>query len=101
MLASIDPLIAAAQQRQRGCVEGPDGPVRRGCWGGGIPATPASSSLVSVKPADRKDVLAWEKETLGLYLSAHPLTDLTGKGVPDGFLQVADIAERAPGAKPT
>jgi len=99
VLASIDPLIAAAQQRQRAAARGQMDLFGAAVGGGGIPEAPASSSLVSVKPADRKDVLAWEKETLGLYLSAHPLTDLTGSGVPDGYLQVADIAERAPGSK--
>lgn len=39
-------------------------------------AEPAKLTLRSVPPAEKRDVLAWEKELLGLYVSAHPFADL-------------------------
>ncbi len=97
ILASIEPLIAAAQQRQRAAARGQMDLFGAGF--GDVAAAAPPTRLAQTEPTDRKDILAWEKETLGLYLSAHPLTDITGTGVPDGFLQVSDIADRAPGSQ--
>jgi DNA polymerase-3 subunit alpha len=97
ILESIEPLMAAAQQRQKAASRG-QMDLFGAAFGGAAPVS-MPAQLVRAQPVDSKDVLAWEKETLGLYLSAHPLTDITGKGVPDGYLQVGDVADRAPGSK--
>ncbi len=34
-----------------------------------------SLKLPEIEPADKKDILSWEKELLGLYVSEHPLKD--------------------------
>jgi DNA polymerase-3 subunit alpha len=96
VLASLDSLISAAQHRQKasargqmdlfGAMEVESGPISTG-------------RLVEVPPADRKQLLTWEKEFLGLYLTSHPLMDWTASGVPEGFSQLAEIADRGPGAK--
>jgi DNA polymerase-3 subunit alpha len=96
VLASIEPLIGSAQQRQKAAARG-----QMDLFGGVPDVAPANASvrLTDVPAADRKQVLTWEKELLGLYLSSHPLMDLTGQGVPDGFSLVSDIMEKAPGTK--
>jgi DNA polymerase-3 subunit alpha len=70
-------------------------------FGGATDAAPASSSvrLADVPPAERKQILAWEKELIGLYLSSHPLMDWTGLGPPDGYAQLSEIPEKSPGSR--
>jgi DNA polymerase-3 subunit alpha len=58
-----------------------------------------TSDLANVPPAGPKELLAWEKEFLGLYLTSHPLMEITGQGAPDGCHQVAEIEGRGPGSK--
>jgi DNA polymerase-3 subunit alpha len=96
ILASLDTLIGAAQQRQKASARG-----QMDLFGGMNvePAAVAAGVLDAVTPADRKQLLAWEKELIGLYLSSHPLMDWTGSGAPEGYATIADIAERGPGAK--
>ncbi len=95
MLAGLDASISAGQQasraRQSGQTSlfdlfggGPASPLGRGAGGEGAgqgagsrPAGPKSmpvrdASLLTVP--ERRQALAWEKESLGLYLSEHPLT---------------------------
>jgi DNA polymerase-3 subunit alpha len=96
VLASLESLIGAAQHRQKasargqmdmfGAMEVESGPI-------------SSGRLADIEPADRKQLLAWEKELLGLYLTSHPLMDWTASGAPDGYSQLAEIAERGPGSK--
>lgn len=47
--------------------------------------------LPSVPEADRKQILEWEKEVLGLYLSSHPLTDVIGTELPAGFNRLNQV----------
>ncbi len=53
--------------------------------------------LPAVKDPDRKELLAWEKELIGLYVSAHPLTPfltlLEGK-VSHNSSQLKDVSEK-------
>jgi DNA polymerase III subunit alpha len=42
---------------------------------GSMPASQIKLKLREVEPATKKEMLAWEKELLGLYLSAHPLDE--------------------------
>ncbi len=96
VLASLERLIGAAQQRQKAAARG-----QMDLFGGVPDIAPAGSPvrLTDVPPADRKQVLAWEKELLGLYLSSHPLMDWTGNGAPEGRALLVDIGERPPGSK--
>jgi DNA polymerase-3 subunit alpha len=41
---------------------------------GGDSGVTETINLVSVKEPDRKELLSWEKDLIGLYVSAHPLT---------------------------
>jgi DNA polymerase-3 subunit alpha len=67
---------------------------------GGIGETTEETStvvLAEAVPADHKDLLIWEKEFLGVYLSSHPLMEVLGNGVPSGHAQVVDIVDRNAG----
>jgi DNA polymerase III subunit alpha len=92
VLAGLERSVGAAQQRQKAAARGQMdlfGMVME------IGGAEASSSLPSVEPADNKQILEWEKELLGLYLSSHPLISIVGNGVPDGYVQVVDIPNRS------
>lgn len=96
VIASIESLIGAAQQRQKASARG-----QMDLFGAltAEAAPGASTQLADVAPADGKQLLAWEKEFLGLYLTSHPLMELTGQGAPNGYSQVADMEGKSPGAK--
>ncbi|MEJ7900223.1 MAG: DNA polymerase III subunit alpha, partial [Thermomicrobiales bacterium] len=96
ILASLEPLIGAAQQRQKAAARG-----QMDLFGGVPDIAPVGAPvrLADVPPADRKQLLAWEKELLGLYLSSHPLMDWTGNGAPEGRALLAEIGERAAGSR--
>jgi len=90
VLASLDSLIGASQRRQKAAARG-----QMDLFGGlsdPIEET-TTSKLADVPPADRKDLLSWEKEFLGVYLSSHPLMDVVAHGAPAGHAQVVDISE--------
>ena len=96
VLASIERLIGAAQHRQKAAAKGQMDLF------GGVPEvvqSHATATLADVEPADRKTLLAWEKELLGLYLSAHPLMDIVGSGLPEGHVQIAELSDRAVGER--
>ena len=95
-LDSLESLIGAAQNRQRAAARG-----QMDLFGGGTDAAPARSSvtLTTSPAAERKQLLAWEKELLGLYLSSHPLMDWTALGPPDGYAQLAEVAAKTPGSR--
>jgi len=95
-LASLESMIGAAQQRQKAAARG-----QMDLFGAMPEIVPAGSAarLAEVPAADRKQLLVWEKELLGLYLTSHPLMDVTGQGAPDGYLQVAEMLERPGGTK--
>ena len=94
VLASLDPLISAAQRRQKAAARG-----QMDLFGGIGETTEETSAVVLAEaaPADQKDLLIWEKEFLGVYLSSHPLMEVLGNGAPSGHAQVVDIADRNAG----
>ncbi len=96
ILASLERLIGAAQQRQKATARG-----QMDLFGGVPDIAPAGAParLADVPPADRKQLLTWEKELLGLYLSSHPLMDWTGNGAPDGRSLLAEIELRSAGSR--
>ncbi len=44
---------------------------------GSLPEQKARLKLLEFEPATKKEILAWEKELLGLYVTAHPLDELS------------------------
>jgi DNA polymerase-3 subunit alpha len=93
VLAGLEQAIGAAQKRQKAAARGQmdlfgmmvdDGSLHDG-----------QSALPDVPEADSRQILEWEKEFLGLYLSSHPLNDVIGYGVPDGYSQIVDFADMA------
>jgi len=91
VLAGLEQAIGAAQKRQKAAARG-----QMDLFGSltGESALPQGSTVLpDVPEADIRQVLEWEKEILGLYLSSHPLNDIVGGGCPDGFKQVVDLAD--------
>ncbi|HEV2072611.1 MAG TPA: DNA polymerase III subunit alpha [Thermomicrobiales bacterium] len=92
VLAGLEQAAAAAQKRQKAAARGQmdlfglmvsDGVVVEG-----------PSRLPEVPAAESRQILEWEKEFLGLYLSSHPLIAIIGDGLPDDYTQVVEVSER-------
>ncbi len=91
VLKALEPGIGAAQQRQKAADRG-----QMDLFGGVTDVAPtAASELPPVPAADGRERLAWEKELLGFYLSAHPLSHILGNRVPVGYLQSTELASRS------
>ncbi|NQU82914.1 MAG: DNA polymerase III subunit alpha [Parcubacteria group bacterium] len=60
-----------------------------------IASTPPSLQLASAPPIDMKEKLDWEKELLGLYISAHPL-DAIKNILKEKALPLRDLRENIP-----
>lgn len=91
VLAGLEQAIGAAQSRQKAAARGQMDLF-------GMMAEDASFSegpsvLPDVPEADNRQVLEWEKEFLGLYLSSHPLTEVCGNGLPSGFHEIVDFVD--------
>lgn len=90
VLKALESGIGAAQQRQKAADRG-----QMDLFGGKAEISgTASSALPDVPAADNRERLAWEKELLGFYLSAHPMTDVVGHRLPFGYVQSTELAER-------
>jgi len=93
VLAALEACIASGQRRQKAASRG-----QMGLFGGetsdqGAVASPLPDSAVS-----QKELLSWEKELLGLYLSSHPLQDVLGAAMPPcGIARIIDIGEKPTG----
>src|SRR5699024_154480 len=96
VLASLDQAVGAAQKRQKAAARG-----QMDLFGmmAGDALSDSATVLEAVEEADSKQILEWEKEFLGLYLSSHPLTSILGAGVPHGYQSVVDLGSRTPGDK--
>lgn len=53
--------------------------------------------LPDVPEADQRQVLEWEKEVLGIYLSSHPLKEIIGAELPTGYHNIAAAKGMASG----
>ncbi len=71
VLAALDGAIAAAQKRQRATAKGQMDLF----GGGGVDDEPASPPIQPSTTAPR-EILEWERELLGTYMSAHPLSEI-------------------------
>ncbi|MDI3340376.1 MAG: DNA polymerase III subunit alpha [Sphaerobacter sp.] len=94
LLAMLEQAISAAQARQRA--------AKRGQIDLFSLAPAAAPALALAVPAEvpeipRATLLAWEKELLGLYISSHPLNDLTRLIRDGGYVRLAEIDEETVG----
>jgi DNA polymerase-3 subunit alpha len=72
LLANLDQALSAAQAYQKALQRG-----QMGLFGSAVEAPPGAVIDVHKGPSvPRKQLLAWEKEHLGTYLSDHPLNDV-------------------------
>ncbi|HET7092187.1 MAG TPA: OB-fold nucleic acid binding domain-containing protein, partial [Thermomicrobiales bacterium] len=98
VLAALDAAIASGQRRQKASARGQIGLFD---LGGGASADSAEARpLPDAPPLPPREMLAWEKELLGLYMSDHPLNAVLGAvdaGRGNGFAQIVDLEERPPG----
>ncbi len=96
VIKALESGIAAAQQRQKAADRGQMDMF-------GLVTSPAATSgptqLPEVEPADNRTRLEWEKELLGFYLSAHPLNDVIGQRMPQGYAQTIELPERSAGER--
>jgi DNA polymerase-3 subunit alpha len=60
--------------------------------------TPRALAKVDAPEVPRRQLLAWEKELIGTFLSDHPLNELFDGGAPGGFAQIVELEHRASGA---
>jgi DNA polymerase-3 subunit alpha len=98
LLDRLDGAIAAAQRRQKATARG-----QIGLFDGGdaeiVGLATASPPRTATSEIPSKQLLTWEKELLGLYLSAHPLSELFSTGQLNHSAQIVEIANREPGSK--
>ena len=103
ILASLEGAIAAAQKRQRARARGQValfGEALPEVSTGNLAIEPTISRTARGQEADN-ELLAWEKELLGLYLSAHPLEEVM-KGrerAGNASIAIVELGERHVGNK--
>jgi DNA polymerase-3 subunit alpha len=93
VLTALEGVIASAQARHKAAAKG-----QIGLFGAEMlaEASGVAGALPNVPAADHHEVLRWEKESLGLYLSAHPLNLVLESGLPDGVHLIAGLADLPP-----
>ena len=95
MLASLDRILAAAQQEQRAAERG-----QIGLFGELADAPAVAIDLeADVAAIPKKTLLAWEKEHVGVYLTENPLTDIQSLARRKGFVfeSVSDLDSESVG----
>jgi DNA polymerase III subunit alpha len=97
LLAALDQAMEGGQRRQRDREEGQVSLFDAPGGGAAPPAAPAAAALVPEWP--QEEMLAFEREVLGFYLSGHPLEQYRDLGRRIGALGAGDLAARATGAR--
>jgi DNA polymerase-3 subunit alpha len=93
----LESAIASGQQRQKAASRGQMGLFDMGAVAAPQPKMdPANTE--SGPEIDRKMLLAWEKEHLGLYLSDHPLKEIFERNVHAGVTPIVELPDRDSGA---
>jgi DNA polymerase-3 subunit alpha len=95
VIGALDAAVAAGQQRQKAAARGQMGLFDMGA----ATATVRRGPLVSDTEYPRRQILTWEKELLGVFLSDHPLTEIFAGGIAEGIAQIGQLGERPTGAK--
>lgn len=93
VLKGLEASISNASQRQKAADRGQMDMFGMVAQGGST----STVTLPDEPAADNRTRLDWEKEFLGFYLSAHPVKEIMGDSVPDGYLQTADLVTRTNG----
>jgi DNA polymerase-3 subunit alpha len=94
VLSNLESAIAAGQQAQKAASRGQMGLFEMGSISS---AKPAKSTPGSIIELPRKDLLTWEKEYLGFYLSDHPLKEALDSD-PGAGMQIVTLEDREPGS---
>jgi DNA polymerase-3 subunit alpha len=97
LLAGLDQAMDSGQRQQRDREEGQVSLFDVG-GGGGRPAAPRPPAA-RVPEWPQEEMLAYEREVLGFYLSGHPLEQYREVARRIGALSAADLAARSTGAR--
>jgi DNA polymerase-3 subunit alpha len=98
LLASLDQAMESGQRQQRDREEGQVSLFEALDGGAARPgAGPVAAARVPEWP--QEEMLAYEREVLGFYLSGHPLEQYRDVARRIGALAAADLAARPPGAR--
>lgn len=95
LLAQLDQAIQAAQARQKALRRGQMDLF--GAGGGQLSPLQFARPETELPDIPRRTLLSWERELLGVYLSAHPLDDFLPVLRGRGLVQVAEIDEESVG----
>jgi DNA polymerase III subunit alpha len=77
VINALDATISAAQKRQKAAARG-----QMGLFGGETTETASEIAIVAGSNSSA-EILGWEKELLGAYMSAHPLSDVLARIQPN------------------
>jgi DNA polymerase-3 subunit alpha len=95
VLGRLDAAIASGQQAQKAASRGQMGLFELGSVASAAPSNSKSSTPVFELP--RKDLLTWEKEFLGFYLSDHPLKQALDGQAADAGMEIVKLEDREAG----
>jgi len=98
LLASLDQAMEGGQRRQRDREEGQVS-LFDALGGGDAPKAAAVSPAARVPEWPQEEMLAFEREVLGFYLSGHPLEQYREVVRRIGALNAADLAARSTGSR--
>jgi DNA polymerase-3 subunit alpha len=98
LLASLDQAMDGGQRRQRDREEGQVS-LFESLGGGPAPSAPVSPPAARVPEWPQEEMLAFEREVLGFYLSGHPLEQYREVSRRIGALGAADLAARSTGSR--
>jgi DNA polymerase-3 subunit alpha len=94
VIGGLEAAIAAGQQHQKASAKGQMGLFE---MGGTASLAPVGRPLDEAPEIARRQLLIWEKELLGTFLSDHPLSDLIVRAKRIGRAQVVELSERQAG----
>jgi DNA polymerase-3 subunit alpha len=94
VIGGLEAAISAGQQHQKASAKGQMGLFE---MGGLVSLAPIGRPLIEAPEIDRRQLLTWEKELLGTYLSDHPLSGLAVRAKRAGRMAVLDLANRPAG----
>ena len=98
ILTRLEPAIVAAQARQKASAKGQIGMFDI-VGSGSAMLTAPTTQPVDAPAIPSSQLLAWEKELLGVYLSDHPLSEIIGSGQIRGNTLIVELPDRTPGSK--
>ena len=97
LLAALDGAIAAAQKRQRATAKG-----QMDLFAGSHVADEPAPPPVQSSPIAPREILEWERELLGTYMSAHPLSEILEAALRSeaarSLCEIAQLDGREPGS---